>query len=191
MEIPLRLAKAIRDAVPEKERQAFLSKAIEKGLEERRAVHATQSPLSLFPDREPSATGGKTVDVFVDGGSRGNPGPAGGGFAILRGGKVIKKGGEFFGRLTNNQAEYLALRLALRETFDLFSDSAVRCFMDSELVVRQMNGDYKVKNAALKPLHEEVRRIADQFKKFTLSHIPREENALADRMANHAMDRGR
>lgn len=130
------------------------------------------------------------IEVYVDGGARGNPGPAGGGFVIYKNGKLTKKGGEFFGVKTNNQAEYLALRLALRETYSHFENAPINCFMDSELVVRQMKGEYKVKNAALKPLFEEVRRIADQFKLFTINHIPREENYLADKLANQAMDEG-
>lgn len=130
--------------------------------------------------------------VYIDGGARGNPGPAGGGFAVYVNGKVVMKGSEFFGEKTNNQAEYLALRLALREVYAKFGDGNLEldCFMDSQLVVQQMNGNYKVKNANIKPLFQEVRRIADQFKHFSISHIPREENALADSLANQAMDRG-
>ncbi len=130
------------------------------------------------------------IEVYVDGGSRGNPGPAGGGFVIFKGGKLVAKGKEFFGHLTNNQAEYLALRAALRKAYLQFADSAVCCFMDSQLVVEQMNGNYKVKKPHLKPLFEEVRRIADQFKSFSIAHIPREENYLADQLANLAMDHG-
>lgn len=128
------------------------------------------------------------IELFVDGGSRGNPGPSGGGFVIFKNGKLVGKGQEFFGHLTNNQAEYLALRLALREAYRLFGDAPLACYMDSQLVVEQMNGNYKVKKPHLKPLFAEVRRIADQFKSFVISHIPREENYLADELANRAMD---
>ncbi|MFH0837639.1 MAG: ribonuclease HI family protein [Patescibacteria group bacterium] len=133
-----------------------------------------------------------SIEVYVDGGARGNPGPAGGGFAVFREGKVIDKGSEYFGEKTNNQAEYLALRLALSGIYEKFGDGdvEVNCFMDSQLVVEQMNGNYKVKSENVKPLFREVRRIADQFKGFTISHIPREENYLADKLANQAMDRG-
>ena len=132
-----------------------------------------------------------SIEVYVDGGARGNPGPAGGGFAVYHNGKVVIKGSEYFGEKTNNQAEYLALRLALRELYDKFGngDLDVKCFMDSQLVVEQMNGNYKVKSANVKPLFQEVRRIADQFKSFSINHVPREENALADKLANQAMDR--
>ena len=102
------------------------------------------------------------------------------------------KGSEFFGQKTNNQAEYLALRLALREIYAKLGDGNVdlNVFMDSQLVVEQMNGNYKVKSTNVKPLFQEVRRIADQFKSFTISHVPREENTVADALANQAMDRG-
>ena len=131
------------------------------------------------------------IAVYIDGGSRGNPGPAGGGFAVLEDGKPTFKGSEFFGEKTNNQAEYLALRLALREINSKFgAQTEIDCFMDSQLVVRQMNGEYKVKSENVRPLFQEVRRIADQFKTFVISHVPREENYLADRLANQAMDRG-
>ncbi|MFH0821090.1 MAG: ribonuclease HI family protein [Candidatus Peregrinibacteria bacterium] len=130
------------------------------------------------------------IELFVDGGARGNPGPAGGGFVIFRNGKLVAKGKEFFGHLTNNQAEYLALRAALREAYRLIGDSPLTCHMDSELVVRQMTGEYKVRNAELKPLFAETRRIADQFKSFKIDHIPREDNYLADHLANQAMDEG-
>ena len=132
------------------------------------------------------------IAVYIDGGARGNPGPAGGGFAVFKNGKAVMKGSEFFGLKTNNQAEYLALRLALREIYVKLGDGNVdlNVFMDSQLVVEQMNGNYKVKNANIKPLFQEVRRIADQFKSFTISHVPREENAVADALANQAMDRG-
>ncbi|MBU0705626.1 ribonuclease HI family protein [Patescibacteria group bacterium] len=133
-----------------------------------------------------------SIEVYVDGGSRGNPGPSGGGFAILQSGKVIDKGSEYFGEKTNNQAEYMALRIALKKVYDKYGDgdTEVNCFMDSQLVVEQMNGNYKVKSENVKPLFQEVRRIADQFKNFSISHVPREENYLADNLANRAMDRG-
>lgn len=136
-------------------------------------------------------TQNNSIEVYIDGGSRGNPGPSGGGFAVFQNGKVIKKGSEYFGEKTNNQAEYMALRLALREVYDKFGDEnlEVNCFMDSQLVVEQMNGNYKVKSKNVQPLFQEVRRIADQFKNFSISHVPREENYLADNLANQAMDR--
>ena len=163
----------IKNLLPEKDRQMFLDDCIEKGIKEIKALKS------------------KSIDIFTDGGSRGNPGPAGGGFAIYQGGKLVKEGSEFFGEKTNNQAEYLALRLALREAYEEYGEFKINCFMDSQLAVEQMNGNYKVKSENVKPLYEEVRRIADQFKSFTITHVRREQNKLADELANKAMDRGR
>jgi len=171
MKLSEKQIKAIEKLIPAKERQRFVENAINKALEEHKALTAD------------------TIEVYTDGGSRGNPGPAGGGFAIYRGGKLVSKGSEYFGELTNNQSEYLALRLALREAYDKFSDCKVKCFMDSQLAVEQMNGNYKVKSVNVRPLYDEVRRIADQFKGFTISHIPREQNKIADQLSNDAMDR--
>lgn len=104
----------------------------------------------------------------------------------------MHKGSQFFGEKTNNQAEYMALKLALQTVHEKFGDgdTAVDCFMDSQLVVEQMNGNWKVKNPHLKPLFQEARKMADLFKSFTISHVPREENGIADNLANQAMDRG-
>lgn len=130
-----------------------------------------------------------SIELYVDGGSRGNPGSSGGGFAIFQNGKLVDKGSEYFGHKTNNQAEYLALRAGLRKAYELFKESPLHCFMDSMLAVEQMNGNFKVKSENIKPLFQEVRRIADQFKDFSISHIPREKNSVADSLANQAMDR--
>ncbi len=171
MKISPKHSKAIEKAIPKKDQQSFVDKAIDKALDDHKADNAEE------------------IEVFVDGGSRGNPGIAGGGFGVYRGGKLIHKGSEYFGDKTNNQAEYLALRLALRETYDKFSDLKIKCYMDSQLVVEQMNGNYKVKSTDLRPIYEETRRIADQFKHFSIQHIKRDQNQLADDLANQAMDR--
>ncbi len=132
------------------------------------------------------------IEVYIDGGSRGNPGPSGGGFAVFENGKVIDKGSEFFGEKTNNQAEYMALGIALQKVYDKYGDTGaeVKCFMDSKLAVEQMSGNWKVKSLNVKPLFQKAIRIADKFKSFSISHIPREENYLADDLANRAMDLG-
>ncbi len=164
--------KQIQDLVPKGKQQEFVDKALS---------------TAIAKEKEASAD---TVEVYCDGGSRGNPGPAGGGYAIYRNGTLIEKGGEYFGEQTNNRAEYLSLRLALREVQEHFPDLKVHCFMDSELVVKQIWGDYKVKNKDLKPLYDEVKRIMDQFPSFAIEHVPRAQNKVADQMANEAMDRG-
>lgn len=132
-----------------------------------------------------------TLAVYIDGGSRGNPGSAGGGFAVYQSGRVAHKESEYFGRKTNNQAEYMALVAALTYVTEQYGQNAeVDCFMDSQLAVEQMNGNYKVKSENVKPLFKKARSLADQFTSFTISHVPREDNALADALANRAMDRG-
>ena len=170
MRISPKHQKEIEKLLPKTMWQGFLDEAIETALKKKKSEQST------------------VVEIYTDGGSRGNPGPAGGGFVAYKGGKVVLKGGEYFGEKTNNQAEYLALRLALRETYDQFPDAHVKCFLDSKLAVEQMNGNFKVKSENVRPLFEEVRRIADQFVSFSIQHIPRAQNKLADKLANEAMD---
>jgi ribonuclease HI len=171
MQISPALQKAIDQVVPKAEQGRFVEESIKKGLADYKLAHA------------------KTVEIFVDGGSRGNPGSAGGGFAVYVGGKEAMRGSEFYGHKTNNQAEYLALRTALRETYSKYPESSVLCHMYSQLVVEQMNGNYKVKSEDLRPLFNEVQRIVGQFRSFQIKHIAREQNRVADKMANEAMDR--
>ena len=90
-------------------------------------------------------------------------------------------------RATNNQAEYQALMAALKEAVRLRATEA-SVYLDSELVVRQLSGRYRVKNAALKPLHNEARRLLGRLKSFTITHVPRRQNSEADRLANAALD---
>lgn len=172
MEISKKHQTEITKLLPESKRQTFINQSLEAGLKELRQKKK-----------------GKTIEIFTDGGSRGNPGPSGGGFAVYQSGKLIQKGSEYYGEKTNNQAEYLALRSALREAYEQFSEENIGCFLDSKLVVEQMNGNFKVKSENVKPLFEEVRRIADQFKSITFSYIPRAQNKVADGLANEAMDR--
>ncbi len=130
------------------------------------------------------------LELYVDGGARGNPGPAGGGFAAYMGGALAFEGCEFFGHKTNNQAEYMALIAALRQARKLFPKTAVLCRMDSQLVVEQLLGNYKVRSANVKPLYAEVRTLLAAFPSFTIEHIRREQNKRADALANEAMDSG-
>lgn len=128
--------------------------------------------------------------VFADGGSRGNPGPAGAGAVIKRGtadGETIAEVSEFLGRETNNVAEYSALILGLKKALELgFTEVEVR--MDSELVVKQIKGDYKVKNETLEGFYMEAIFLAGKFKRFNIVHVRREQNKEADKLANAAMD---
>src|SRR6202167_5686180 len=134
----------------------------------------------------------KPMDVFtaeVDGASRGNPGPASYAVIIHRpDGSVVYQLGKYLGRATNNVAEYFALITAL-DYCATSNISRLRVRSDSELLVRQMQGRYKVKSESLKPLHERAIRQSKGLAYFAIEHIPRELNSEADALANVALDR--
>lgn len=128
--------------------------------------------------------------VYVDGASRGNPGRAGAGAVIKDShGNVIKRMKKGLGITTNNMAEYRALIMGLEEAKRLGLDR-VKVFADSELVVKQIKGEYRVKNETLRPLYSEALDLAEGFEGFNISYITRDKNADADRLANRAIDRG-
>ena len=125
----------------------------------------------------------KTIKVFTDGGARGNPGPAGIGVHIPGVGDYKK----FLGKKTNNQAEYEAVVLAFQKLDDYKNDE-INFYLDSELVVKQLNGEYKVKDVELGKLFVKIWNAKAGFKKVTFTHIRREKNKIADKLANEAMD---
>jgi ribonuclease HI len=128
---------------------------------------------------------------FIDGGSRGNPGPAGYGVHIVDGaGQLVDELYESIGVATNNVAEYSGLLAALRYAVDHAYDT-ITIKSDSLLLVCQMKGEYKVKNAGLKPLHSEARLLASRLGHVRFVHVRREENSEADALANKAMDEGK
>ena len=133
-------------------------------------------------------SGGQPAIVYVDGGSRGNPGDAAFGVVVRdREGATLAEFGDYIGKATNNQAEYRGLLAALEWARRRgVQDLLVRA--DSELVVRQMTGRYRVKSTALQPLFHEARRLAAGFERFRIEHVRRDDNADADRLANLAMD---
>jgi probable phosphoglycerate mutase len=140
------------------------------------------------------AAGGKPeagwFTAHCDGGSRGNPGPAGYGAVIADPeGRVVARLSEYLGRRTNNYAEYSGL-LAVLGWAGEHGAKRLRVVSDSELMVRQMKGQYKVASPALRPLWEEARRRAARLAGFEIGHTLREGNREADRLANEAMDRG-
>jgi phosphoribosylglycinamide formyltransferase-1 len=129
------------------------------------------------------------VDLFTDGGSRGNPGPAGAGFTIkIPGGEAILSRGLFLGHTTNNVAEYTAVREGLAAAKDMQAQS-VRLFSDSQLLVRQLNGQYRVKSENLKDLYADCMELLASFSSWQVTHVYREKNTEADAMANKAMDK--
>ncbi len=130
----------------------------------------------------------RRVVVFSDGAARGNPGPAGAGAVILDGaGRVLAKLGRFLGRQTNNVAEYEGLLLGLRRARAMGARE-VEVRADSQLLVRQLEGSYAVKNEALRRLHAEALALLRAFDRYQVVHVPRGENKLADEMSNRAID---
>lgn len=134
--------------------------------------------------------------IHGDGGSRGNPGPSGAG-AMIRDefGSSVATVSEFLGHRTNNYAEYESVILALEKVAALVGKgktdaTTVAVKMDSELVVKQMKGLYKVKHPVLKTQYARLQHIAGAFKEVTFTHVPRAQNKDADALANEAMDRG-
>jgi ribonuclease HI len=126
--------------------------------------------------------------LFADGAARGNPGPAGAGAVIVSAaGHIMAKIGKFLGESTNNVAEYTGLILGLRRA-KAMGIKELDVFCDSELVVKQLHGDYDVKADHLKPLHEEARSLLAAFPDVQVAHIPREQNTAADEMSNRAID---
>ena len=129
------------------------------------------------------------ITLEFDGGSRGNPGPAGIGIVLRAADSTpLLTLGRFIGRATNNVAEYTALVTALQKARELGA-RRIRICGDSELVIKQMRGEYRVKHPDLQPLHREAQSLASQFEHVVIDHNFREKNALADRLANLAMDR--
>jgi ribonuclease HI len=126
--------------------------------------------------------------LFTDGAARGNPGPAGAGAVIISpDGHIVAKVGKFLGESTNNVAEYMGLILGLKRA-KAMGIRELEVLADSELLVRQLHGDYAVKAEHLKPLHAEAAELLKAFPGAILRHIPREENAAADAMSNRAID---
>ncbi len=144
----------------------------------------------LFSDAHAPAPPAGVYIANIDGGSRGNPGPAA--YAVILrdpNGKVILELAKQFGRDTNNVAEYYGLLAAL-DYASTHGITALRIRSDSELLVRQMQGTYKVKSDDLKPLYERALRLSRQFKYFAIEHVRREFNREADALANVALDQG-
>ena len=135
------------------------------------------------------------IIIYTDGGARGNPGPAGIGVVIAdEKGKTLKEISEYVGEATNNFAEYEALVRALEETSKLFGEKlknmVIEVRMDSELIVRQMQGAYKVKEPALKEQFARVGQLIGALQNIFFVHIVREKNIRADELVNEAIDKG-
>lgn len=126
--------------------------------------------------------------LYTDGGSRNNPGPAATGFVLRNeSGEVLKKGGRFLGVATNNEAEYQALLNGLEEA-KVLDPKHLTCFLDSSLVVNQLNGKFKIKEARLRELVFEVKKLEPEFVSIRYQYVPREKNKEADAIVNEILD---
>ena len=128
------------------------------------------------------------VVVNVDGGARGNPGPAAIAAVVTAPtGELLESRGEVIGRATNNVAEYRALLLGIERARELGARE-VDLVGDSELIVKQVKGEYRVKDPGLRPLHAEVRAALEAFDRWSIRHVRREHNTAADRLVNETLD---
>jgi len=139
------------------------------------------------PKARKSKSSPQTIVAYTDGACRGNPGPSGAGFVLFQDDKMLETQGKYLGKMTNNQAEYQALIIALERALELGA-SEVLLRADSELMVRQINGQYRVKNPGLKMPYARAKELASKFKKFKIEHVTRDKNSRADEMANRAID---
>ena len=176
--LPAHLTRKLQQLFPDAEEQnAFVADVLEKALEEEREEESGIAAV------------GGTLHLFTDGGSRGNPGQAAIA-CILEDpieGKVIREHYERIGVETNNVAEYRALIEGLKIA-ERYHPNRLICHVDSELVVKQLNGEYRVKMPSLQPLVEEIQELSMQFPDIVYEHIPREDNYRADRFVNKALD---
>jgi ribonuclease HI len=136
----------------------------------------------------PAREGAPEFFIHADGASRGNPGEAGIGAVIADPqGRTVKELKRFLGMVTNNVAEYRAVICALEKAWQL-GVAKVRVYLDSELVVRQLRGEYRVREAHLQTLHQQAMETLHRFAQYSIHHIPREQNRRADQLANEAID---
>lgn len=154
---------------------------------------APESPsqTKLWNSKEKTWQGklaGTVLHLFTDGASRGNPGEAGAGIAILdEEGNELVGTGQYLGKCTNNEAEYRALLYGLAKSSE-FGRGEIKVHLDSELIVKQIRGEYKVKHPNLKPLYQEAVQILSGFASYRITHVRRENNVRADQLANQAID---
>ncbi len=164
--------------------------------ENTQGIHLNEASLSVLEIEEGKTFTGNIsprgasngVSIYVDGASRGNPGPSGIGYCIVgTDGKVIERGGEFIGFATSRVAEYYALRKGINRAIEL-GLKTVRFVSDSLMVVNQMNGIFNIKNADILPVYHELRSKLSQFDAISFVHSPRSQNTCADKEANLAID---
>lgn len=179
LRLPASLERRLAEIFPKaRDRERFVVDTLEEAL----------TRESGLQDDLPQSVGG-TLHLFTDGGSRGNPGEAAIGCVLEdpARGVTLEEKGERIGVETNNIAEYRALVEGLRMA-ERYQPNRLICHLDSELIVRQLNGDYQVRMATLQPLHDEVRELSLRFPDIVFRHIPRRDNHRADALVNRALD---
>ena len=156
--------------------------------ERKRSERAAAAAREAEAAREEAARPPPRTRLYTDGAARGNPGPAGAGAVILSPeGHVVAKVGKYLGDNTNNFAEYMGLILGLKRARAM-GIKELEVFSDSELMVKQLSGEYQVKAENLRPLFDEARTLLAGFADISVRHVPREENEAADEMSNRAID---
>ena len=169
----------------------FLQKTAETIAPPQKGRSKAASQPTLWQSGEKSWKGklaGQTVQLYTDGASRGNPGEAGTGVVILdEQGDELVATGKYLGQCTNNEAEYRALLYGLEKCAELGS-GRLKVHLDSELIVKQIRGEYKVKHPNLKPLFQQAMVKLSGFASYSVSHVRREKNRRADELANRAID---
>jgi ribonuclease HI/probable phosphoglycerate mutase len=183
----------LRELFPDREPEAIRD-ALRRtsGTEAPTANKGTAPPLPFSrPDGQPvspAAQPGDSCFLYTDGASRGNPGEAGAGAVLLDGDRrQLASLAIYLGQCTNNVAEYRALLAGLELALQHGCDR-LNIFLDSELIVRQISGQYKVKNSHLQPLYLQARGLLQQLRSWRIKHVPRAENAKADQLANQGID---
>lgn len=131
----------------------------------------------------------RELKVFTDGGARGNPGPAAAGIVIFNAeDKLLKINGKYLGEMTNNQAEYEALISALRMIQVMQGVEKITCYLDSDLAVKQLRGEYKIKDEELKAKNVTIQKLIGKYESVEFVHVRREENKFADKLVNIVLD---
>ena len=193
------LARKLPDGVLEKyvencspaEARSLLKQAADILVPKKTGKQSPPSQASLWTAEDKSWQGklaGQALLLFTDGASRGNPGEAGAGIAIYdEQGNELAGTGQYLGKCTNNEAEYRALLFGLSVCLR-FGRGRLKLHLDSELIVRQIRGEYKVKHPNLQPLFQETMQRLTGFASFSITHVRREKNRRADELANQAID---
>ncbi len=181
-----KLIAAAADRVERAEAEAAVEPPAERARAEVRK--AGEAKRAAARASEPATSASGRARLYTDGAARGNPGPAGAGAVIVNPqGHVVAKVGKYLGENTNNYAEYMGLILGLKRARAM-GIKELEVLADSELLVRQLNGEYQVKAENLRPLFEEARQLLAAFPQVLLRHVSREENQAADEMSNRAID---